>query len=65
MTQTIRLDPTDNVATARQPLEVGAGGATQLIPRGHKMATEAIPKGAPVRKYAQIIGYAAEDIPKG
>ncbi|MEM8656830.1 MAG: altronate dehydratase family protein [Pseudomonadota bacterium] len=65
MTQTIRLDPTDNVATARQPLEVGAGGATQLIPRGHKMATEAIPKGAPVRKYAQIIGYAAEDIHAG
>ncbi|MEO0912465.1 MAG: altronate dehydratase, partial [Pseudomonadota bacterium] len=62
---TIRLDPTDNVVTARAPLEIGTEGAIQLIPRGHKMATEAIPKGAPIRKYAQIIGYAAEDIAEG
>ncbi len=65
MSQTVRLSPADNVVTAITPLEVGQEGASQLIPRGHKMATEAIAKGAPVRKYAQIIGYAAEDIPAG
>ncbi|SHI06061.1 UxaA family hydrolase [Marivita hallyeonensis] len=62
---TVRLSDQDNVVTAIRPLEVGAEGAIQLIPRGHKMATEAIAKGLPVRKYAQIIGYAAEDIAKG
>lgn len=40
-------------------------GARELIPRGHKIAMDDIPKGAPVRKYAQVIGYAAEDIAKG
>lgn len=62
---TVRLSDQDNVVTAIKPLEIGTEGATQLIPRGHKMATEAIAKGQPVRKYAQIIGYAAEDIAKG
>ena len=62
---TVRLSPADNVVTAIRPLEIGAEGAIQLIPRGHKMATEAIPKGAAVRKYAQVIGYAAEDIAAG
>ena len=65
MPDTIRLDASDNVVTAVRPLEVGTDGATQLIPRGHKMAAEDIPKGAAVRKYAQLIGYAAEDIAKG
>ncbi len=63
--QTVRLSPEDNVVTAIVPLEVGQEGATTLVPRGHKMATEDIARGAPVRKYAQIIGYAHEDIPKG
>lgn len=36
-----------------------------LIPRGHKLATTAIAKGAPVIKYAQTIGYAAQDIAAG
>ncbi|MEL6168618.1 MAG: altronate dehydratase family protein [Pseudomonadota bacterium] len=65
MTDLIRLDPSDNVATAIRPLEAGQDGATMLIPRGHKMAVEPIPKGAPIRKYAQVIGYAAIDIPAG
>ncbi|MFY0634242.1 MAG: altronate dehydratase [Vannielia sp.] len=65
MSQTVRLSPDDNVVTAITPLEVGTDGATQLIPRGHKMAAEDIAKGAPVRKYAQVIGYAAEDIAQG
>ncbi|KGK79667.1 galactarate dehydratase [Thalassobacter stenotrophicus] len=62
---TVRLSDQDNVVTAIKPLEIGSDGATQLIPRGHKMAVADIAKGAPVRKYAQIIGYAAEDIAKG
>ncbi|RVT86631.1 altronate dehydratase [Rhodobacteraceae bacterium CCMM004] len=62
---TVRLSPDDNVVTAVGPLEAGADGATQLIPRGHKMATVAIPAGAAVIKYAQIIGYASEDIAAG
>ncbi len=67
--KTIRLSPRDNVLTAAVPLETGteADGvaARALIPRGHKMATVAIPNGAPVFKYAQIIGYAAGDIAAG
>ena len=62
---TVRLSDQDNVVTATKPLEIGTKGATQLIPRGHKMATTDIAKGEPIRKYAQIIGYAAEDIPQG
>ncbi|WP_172329112.1 UxaA family hydrolase [Mangrovicoccus sp. HB161399] len=62
---TVRLSDADNVVTAIRPLEPGEEGATQLIPRGHKLAARAIPKGEAVVKYAQIIGYAAEDIAQG
>ncbi len=62
---TVRLASEDNVVTAISPLEAGQDGAIQNIPRGHKIASEAIAKGAPVRKYAQLIGYAAEDIAQG
>ena len=65
----LRLDPSDNVATALAPLEGGQSvdGVTPraLIARGHKMAMVAIPTGAPVLKYAQLIGYAATDIAPG
>jgi len=57
------------VVTALRPLEAGAEvegvAAREIIPRGHKIATRAIPAGAPVRKYGQIIGYAARDILPG
>lgn len=66
---TIRLSATDNVVTAAAPLAAGtdADGVAVRgpIPRGHKVATVAIPRGAPVFKYAQIIGYAAADIAPG
>jgi altronate hydrolase len=69
MSNTVRLDPSDNVVTAVTPLEVGAKvegvAAAALIPRGHKVATAPIAKGETIRKYAQIIGYAAEDIAAG
>ncbi|WP_425072844.1 UxaA family hydrolase [Sagittula sp. S175] len=62
---TVRLSDADNVVTAVTALEVGQHGATQLIPRGHKLATQDIAKGEAVIKYAQVIGYAAEDIATG
>ena len=65
----VRLDPADNVVTAIRPLaavtEVAGVATTALIPRGHKIATAAIADGAPVLKYAQVIGYAAGDIRPG
>ncbi|MEL6683297.1 MAG: altronate dehydratase family protein [Pseudomonadota bacterium] len=61
----VRLSNEDNVVTAIRALEVGEDNATQQIPRGHKMAIQPIAKGAAVYKYAQIIGYASEDIVAG
>ena len=65
----IRLDPSDSVVTATRALEVGvevAGVQTRaLIPSGHKIAVQDIAQGTPIRKYAQIIGYAAADIAAG
>ncbi len=63
--KTVRLSPADNVVTAIIALNVGDEGAIEQIPRGHKMATQDIAKGAAVTKYAQTIGYAATDIAKG
>ena len=70
MSATVRLDPADNVVSALRPLEVGAEvepgvAARALIPRGHKVATAPVARGEVVRKYAQVIGYAAEDIAPG
>jgi altronate hydrolase len=65
MSMTVRLSPDDNVVTAIRPLAVGDEGATTLVPRGHKMAARDIAAGEPVLKYAQIIGWASEDIPAG
>jgi altronate hydrolase len=69
MKDTVRLDPSDNVVTATRALESGTpvDGAetTGLVPSGHKIATEVIPEGAAVRKYAQVIGYATTDIAPG
>ncbi len=69
MPDTIRLDPIDNVVTATRALEAGVAvedvTTRGLVPSGHKIATQAIPKGQAIRKYAQVIGYAAEDIAPG
>ncbi len=66
---TVRLDTSDNVVTAARALEVGTvidGVKTRaLIPSGHKIATANIAIGAPVRKYAQLIGYASTEILAG
>ena len=65
----VRLDPADNVVVATRglsPGEVVEGFALKdEIPRGHKIATRAIPEGTPVLKYAQRIGFASEAIEPG
>jgi len=70
-TPIIRLAATDNVVVAREALAAGSvlegEGVTLVEPigAGHKLATAAIAKGAPVRKYGQIIGFATADIKPG
>ena len=65
----IRLDARDNVVTATRSVDIGETldtiVTTAMIPRGHKLATADVAAGDPVFKYAQIIGYAAEDIAAG
>ena len=69
MSDFIRLDPADTVVTATRALETGVPIETvttrALIPSGHKIAAVDMAKGAPIRKYAQVIGYAAQDILAG
>ena len=49
------------------PLELtdGTTPAAEDIAAGHKVALHDIPKGAPVRKYGEVIGVALADIPVG
>ncbi len=65
----VRLDAGDTVVTVLQSLEAGADvdgvTTTGLVPKGHKVATVAMPAGSEIRKYAQVIGYAASDIAAG
>lgn len=69
MPDTIRLDPADSVVTAVRALDAGApvedAFAATSVPGGHKIATRRVAKGEPIRKYAQIIGWASEDIAPG
>ena len=68
---TIRLHPNDDVVIARQQLVSGTLlrdeniTVSGLIPPGHKVATRAIAKGQPVKRYNQIIGFASRDILPG
>lgn len=69
----ILLRAGDDVAVAKTRIAAGTvlnyeGGALPLradVPAGHKFALHAVPDGAPVRKYGQIIGYATTDIRPG
>ena len=69
MNNSVRLGPSDNVVTAIRALETGVVvediKTRSLVPRGHKIATRAIAASEPVRKYAQVIGFAAADIRPG
>lgn len=67
----IRLNPLDNVVIARQALLPGvrldaeAITVRQPIPSGHKLATEPVAQGQPLRRYGQIIGFASQAIDAG
>jgi altronate hydrolase len=65
----IRLHANDNVVIARTQL-IGGSNVEEckikgLIPAGHKVATQDIKLGAPVRRYNQIIGFASQAINMG
>ena len=68
---TIRLHRNDDVVIARQQLVGGTQlldesvTVSGLVPPGHKVATRAIAKGSPVKRYDQIIGFASRDIAAG
>jgi altronate hydrolase len=68
---TIRLHPGDDVVIARQQLVSGTAlldenvKVSGLVPPGHKVAAHAIPAGAPVKRYNQIIGFAKRPIAAG
>ncbi len=68
---TIRLHPDDDVVIARQQLVSGTAlldenvKVSGLVPPGHKVATRALPAGASVKRYNQIIGFAKRPIAAG
>lgn len=71
MADSITLHPTDNVSiltrravAGSDPLGAGQALAASLS-GGHKLARAAIPAGAPILKFGQIIGFATQDIPPG
>ncbi|MBB3458319.1 galactarate dehydratase [Rhizobium sp. BK313] len=67
----ILLNPADDVAVARRRIATNESAgvydvvASQLIPRGHKIALRPISKGAELRKFGQVIGVATQDIQPG
>jgi altronate hydrolase len=67
----LRLNPADDVVIACRELEVGTNLLKEgvvckdRIPAGHKVATRAIAKDQPVRRYNQIIGFATQAIAAG
>ncbi|WP_409526031.1 UxaA family hydrolase [Nitrincola sp. MINF-07-Sa-05] len=68
---TIRLHPNDNVVVALEDIPAGTQlvGITdvlqQLVPQGHKIASNPIAEGRNVIRYGQIIGQATRDIALG
>ncbi|MDE8344334.1 MAG: UxaA family hydrolase, partial [Acidocella sp.] len=66
---TMRLHQDDNVLVALEPLAAStthhAITTTERIPRGHKLATTTLAPGDAIRKFGQIIGFAATPIAPG
>ena len=68
---TIRLHPNDDVVIARAQLVGGTRlldenvTVSGLVPPGHKVATRAIARGQPVKRYNQVIGFASRDVAPG
>jgi altronate hydrolase len=67
--RTLRLSPDDNIVVAVDQIAQGTVSAgvtaSERIPRGHKMAISAIAENEPVKKFGQIIGFAARPIAPG
>ena len=65
----VRLNASDNIVVAVDVVDKGATTAEAVardkIMKGHKMATTLIAKDQPIRKFGQIIGFAAKDIQAG
>jgi altronate hydrolase len=65
----LRLTEADNIVVAIDALAPGVPVfgimPTERVPRGHKMALQAIPKDAAVVKYGQVIGFATSRIAPG
>ena len=69
----VHLRSDDNVAVASADLDAGVtirlGDREILLAQpvglGHKVSVEEIARGAPVRKYGQVIGFASQQIPPG
>ena len=64
-THVLKLHPEDDVGIALADLAAGEEGASEAIPRGHKVALHPITAGHHIRKYGQIIGVATMDIAAG
>ncbi|MEM1232808.1 MAG: altronate dehydratase family protein [Pseudomonadota bacterium] len=66
---TLLLNEADNVRIARTRIEAGTeiDGLTvpAAVPAGHKIARQDVAMGEPLRKFAQVIGYASRDIAAG
>lgn len=67
--RTLRLNAKDNLVVAVDAVFEGAAAAGVVaaarVPKGHKMATVRIAKGAPIVKFGQIIGFASTEIAPG
>lgn len=68
--KTLRLHGQDNVVVAIADLPAGLPGegdiaALAYIPRDHKVASRPLARGAPIRKFGQVIGFASSDIHPG
>jgi altronate hydrolase len=66
----VRLHPHDDVVVARTDLPAGVAVepgvvTTAAASAGAKLAAKPIRKGDPIRKYAEIIGFAARDLAAG
>ena len=67
----IRLHPDDNILVTKTALALGQAltdfglRARAQVPAGHKIASQRIAAGEPVRKYNAVIGVAARDIEPG
>lgn len=69
----LRLKDDDDVAVALRALEPGVAVRfpdtaivpLATIPSGHKIALRALPAGAPIHKYGQVIGRASAPIAAG